>query len=190
MLYICAQRDGLYQDGPWFSQIQITLCILLNTRENLSCVIIIIIIIITDIYTIHYTTTFHIVSFIASPSTEILSDGMPVSTGTSTIAPVFRQSELLQQMTQKRALEILILETVWCVRTRISEMLVPSLTVRLRAVYYPIKRHKRRLNQTAVVKCRRGISREYSTGEQTDLCKTEAGRVYDNPIHRSTNKVQ
>jgi hypothetical protein len=33
---------------------------------------------------------------------------------------------------------------------------------------------KRRLNQTAVAPCRqRRISREYSTVEQTDLCKTE-----------------
>jgi len=89
-----------------------------------------------------------------------------------------------------RTLEISILETGWCVQTRFSETLVPSLTVRFRLVYDLIKRHKRRLNQTAVVKCRRGISREYSALEQTDLCKTEAGRVYDNPIHRSTNKVQ
>jgi hypothetical protein len=131
---------------------------------------------------------------------EVLSDGKSVSAGTSTTVSVFR--ETINETFSLRyryyyncwvrpgTWEISVLETAWCVQTQISEMLVPSLTVRLRAVYYPIKRDKRRLNQTAVVKCRRGISREYSAAEQTDLCKTEAGRVYDNPIHRSTNKVQ
>lgn len=102
----------------------------------------------------------------------------------------FALSLLFQLISQNTTLEISVLETVSFVQTSITEIPTPSLTVRLHAVYYPIKQHKRRLNQTAVVKWRRCISREYSTVEQTDLWKTEAGRVYDNPIHRSTHKVQ